>query len=171
MKQVLRWTSILSAAAICLLVFQSCANSGQLSLESSAMLGPYGHGATPPANSISAMTVAPSTSACPAGFKFIGGTGYLSLVCVELYSAASAELVVDVKLTDAGLACPVGFDQVGIFSASGGGNQSLCARSMPVKKAVQVVTDLYEIAVTGVCTSGDAFVGFEGATAAVCEQF
>ncbi|MGZ3721336.1 MAG: hypothetical protein ACXVA9_00315 [Bdellovibrionales bacterium] len=170
MKQFLRWSTILSGAAICLLVFQNCSSGGQLNLESSALLGPYGHGATPPANAIAAISQAPSTAACPTGFQFVGGTGYLSLVCIQLYSASSTELVVDVKLTAAGVACPTDYDQVGIFSATGG-NQSLCARSMPVKKAVEVVTELYEIAATGTCTSGDIRVGEESATTAICEQF
>jgi hypothetical protein len=125
MRQFVRWATMLGAAAICMITFQNCSNSGSLTLESSAKLGPFAHGATPPANSLAG--ISQSSGTCPAGTTAATGSGYLAQVCLEPYTSTSTDLVVDVKLQGAGVACPSGYDQVGTFSS-----QALCARMMPV---------------------------------------
>jgi hypothetical protein len=161
MRQFVRWATMLGAAVLCLMTFQNCSNSGSLTLDSNAKLGPFGHGATPPANALAG--ISQSTGSCPAGTQAATGSGYLAQVCLEMYSSSSADLVVDVKLQDPNVACPSGYDQVGVFST-----QALCARMMPVKNAVEVVTSLYE---SISCASGDVGAGTEGASTALCEKF
>jgi hypothetical protein len=162
MRQFVRWAVTLGAAAICLVSFQNCSNSGSLTLESSSKLGPFAHGATPPANSIAGISQMTGTT-CPSGSQAATGSGYLSQVCLGLYTSSSTDLVVDVKLQGASVACPSDYDQVGSFSS-----QALCARMMPVRNAVEVVTSLYE---STSCSAGDVDVGTEGTSTAMCEKF
>jgi hypothetical protein len=166
MKSVLRWVHALLAAALCLLLFQSCAGGGALDLEGSSVLGPFGHGATPPASAFAELSQ--TSSVCPAGTQAIVGSGYLSMLCVKTYSASSTELIVDVRLMSAGAGCASGYIQVANFTS---GNQVLCARTMPVKNAVQVVTGLYETSSSGGCMVGDALSGSEDASTLLCEKF
>lgn len=131
-------------------------------LEDASRLGPFAQGATPPPGAIASIRQK-SGASCPLGNQTLPGSGYIAQLCFEMYSDASPNLVIDVKLQAAGAPCPSSYEQIATFSG-----QAFCTRSMAVKNAVEVVTALYE---SNSCNSGDVLAGIEGSSTALCEHF